>query len=64
MLRHGSNNASVLGGDGSGDYVSEHRLLVEKYATALGLNTFEKWLSVMIRRITVFMGGIYLRLRG
>ncbi len=64
MLRHGSNTASVLGGDGSGDYVSEHRLLVEKYATALGLNTFEKWLSVMIRRITVFMGGIYLRLRG
>ncbi|MCR5099075.1 MAG: glycosyltransferase [Lachnospiraceae bacterium] len=64
MLRSGSNTSRVLGGAGSADYIREHRLLVEKYAGALGLGGFEKWLSVMIRRATVFLGGIYLGVKG
>ncbi len=63
MLREASNTSMVLKGAGSGAYIREHRLLVEKYADKLGLNGFEKWLSVAIRRLTIFLGGIYLRIR-
>ena len=63
MLRSGSNTDEVLGGDRGREYVSEHKKLVAKYAPALGLNDFEKWLSVTIRKVTVFLGGIYLRIK-
>ncbi len=63
MLRDGSNTDEVLGGDRGREYVNEHKKLVEKYAPVLGLNGFEKWLSVTIRKVTVFLGGIYLRIK-
>ena len=63
MLRHGSNTSEVLGGDRGPAYVDEHKRLVKKYACRLGLNGFEQWLSVMIRRVTIVLGGIYLRIK-
>ena len=62
MLRKSSNTSAVLGGGGQWAYITEHRRLVEKYAKALGLGPARRWLSVMIRRATVVLGFIYLRL--
>ena len=61
MLRAGSNTSAVLSGGDSAAYVDEHKRLVKKYAAQLGQSGFGQWLSVMIRRVTVVLGGVYLK---
>ena len=43
-------------------YLAEHRRLVERYALELHLSRFEVNVSVAIRHLMSFMGGIYLKL--
>ncbi len=63
MLRDLSNTAKVLSGSDGAAYLAEHKRLVEKYGDRLGMGAFGRCLSVMIRRVTIVMGGLYLRKR-
>ena len=62
-IRNDSNTGQVLGGGEEAAYISEHRHLVEKYAADLGLKRWQIELSVSIRKITDFLGSIYLRVK-
>ncbi len=64
MLRDTSNTSAVLGGRDGKLYVKEHKRLLDKYGKKLRINAFGRWLSLMIRRATVVLGGLYLKTRG
>lgn len=61
-IRGGSNTSQVMNGDKKDVYLEEHRRLVERYASELGLKRWQVNLSVAIRRLMSFLGGIYLKL--
>lgn len=61
-IRTDSNTGQVLNGDKGDVYLAEHRRLVEKYASVLGLSAWQVSLSVWIRRAMSFLGGIYLKI--
>ena len=61
-IRNDSNTGQVMGGGKEEAYISEHRQLVEKYASDLGLKKWEIELSVLIRKVTSFLGSIYLKI--
>ena len=61
-IRNDSNTSQVMTGDKKSVYLSEHRRLVERYALELHLSRFEVNVSVAIRHLMSFMGGIYLKL--
>ena len=63
MLRAGSNTSAVLGGSEGRAYIDEHERLLKKYEKHLGIGGFGQWISVMIRRATVMLGGVYFRLK-
>jgi len=60
-LRADSNTGAVLGGTGSGAYLKEHEQLVKKHAAALHLSPVQQKVSCLIRRLTIFLGDLYLR---
>ena len=62
-LRRGSNTSEVLGGKGTDAYLSEHKKLVKKYAPRLGLGPVSQAMSVFIRRLTIVLGAIYLKVK-
>jgi hypothetical protein len=61
-IRNDSNTGQVMNGDKGDIYIAEHRRLVEKYASELGLSALQVELSVGIRRFMSFLGGIYLKI--
>lgn len=61
-IRRDSNTGQVMNGDQGEVYVAEHRRLVEKYADELNLSPWQVELSVKIRKLMSFLGGIYLKL--
>lgn len=61
-IRNDSNTSQVMNGEKGKMYIDEHRRLVEKYADELGLKPWQVNLSVLIRRITIALGGIYLKI--
>ncbi len=61
-IRKDSNTGQVMNGDKGEQYIEEHRRLVEKYAKKLKLSRPEIALSVQIRKLMSFLGGIYLKL--
>lgn len=61
-IRNDSNTGQVMGGGKESDYIREHRMLVEKYASDLNLSPWQINLSVFIRRVMSFLGSIYLKI--
>lgn len=61
-IRSDSNTGQVMGGGKEEAYIAEHRRLVEKYASVLGLSPRQVNLSVAIRRFMSFLGNIYLKI--
>ena len=61
-VRNDSNTGEVIAGDKTKAYVSEHRMLVNKYKEELGLSDFQVELSVLIRKLRNFIANIYLKL--
>lgn len=61
-IRNDSNTSQVMNGEKGNVYVEEHRRLVEKYSAELGLQPWQVNLSVFIRKVTIFLGGIYLKI--
>lgn len=51
-----------MNGDKKEVYLEEHKRLVERYAKELHLSRWQVNLSVMIRRLMSFLGGIYLKI--
>lgn len=62
-IRSDSNTGEVLGGDKGNIYLEEHRKLVQKYANILGLSAHQVIMSVQIRKLMNFLGGLYLKLK-
>lgn len=61
-IRNDSNTSQVMNGDKKCVYLEEHKRLVERYAKELHLSRWQVNLSVMIRRLMSFLGGIYLKI--
>lgn len=61
-IRNDSNTSQVMNGDKKDVYLEEHKRLVERYAKGLHLSRWQVNLSVMIRRLMSFLGGIYLKI--
>ena len=61
-IRNDSNTSQVMNGDKKDVYLEEHKRLVERYAKELHLSRWQVNLSVMIRRLMSFLGGIYLKI--
>ena len=61
-IRNDSNTSQVMNGDKKEVYLEEHKRLVERYAKELHLSRWQVNLSVMIRRLMSFLGGIYLKI--
>ena len=61
-IRQDSNTGQVMNGDKGAIYIDEHRKLMEKYAKELDLVDWQVNLSVQIRKLMSWLGGIYLKI--
>ncbi len=61
-IRDDSNTGNVMTGNQGEAYVAEHRALMEKHAKELGLSPMQINLSVLVRRLRSFLGGIYVKI--
>jgi glycosyltransferase involved in cell wall biosynthesis len=62
-IRSDSNTGEVLGGDKGNIYVEEHQKLAQKYAVVLGLSARQVTMSVQMRKLMNFLGGLYLKMK-
>lgn len=60
-IRNDSNTGQVMNGDKGEIYIAEHRKLMEKHVDTLGLSSWQVNLSVFIRKVMSWLGGIYLK---
>lgn len=60
-IREDSNTGQVLGGGEESAYVKEHRQMIKKYADRLHLKRWQVELSVLIRKIMIAAGNMYLK---